>query len=183
MGANNFFRINPRQLLGVVVVLVYGLTIELWLGWRNVLEPLVNLPAVLLLQMLLLLFLTYLVRALRLYSYFRPATIGRFGLWLSIMLTHNVLNHLLPARVGEVSLPVLLRQHLGVDLARGAAALVWFRLLDLHALLFIAACAVAFSWDSFPGLVAIGPGLSATVLLLVVGAFALLPVLLSLIHI
>ncbi|MEC7380396.1 MAG: lysylphosphatidylglycerol synthase transmembrane domain-containing protein [Pseudomonadota bacterium] len=178
MGANNFFRINPRQLLGVVVVLVYGLTIELWLGWRNVLEPLVNLPAVLLLQMLLLLFLTYLVRALRLYSYFRPATIGRFGLSLSIMLTHNVLNHLLPARVGEVSLPVLLRQHLGVDLARGTAALVWFRLLDLHALLFIAACAVAFSWDSFPGLVAIGPGLSATVLLLVVGAFALLPVLL-----
>ncbi|MEC9155830.1 MAG: hypothetical protein VX443_07615, partial [Pseudomonadota bacterium] len=65
MGANNFFRINPRQLLGVVVVLVYGLTIELWLGWRNVLEPLVDLPAVLLLQMLLLLFLTYLVRALR----------------------------------------------------------------------------------------------------------------------
>ena len=63
MGANNFFRINPRQLLGVVVALVYGLTIELWLGWRNVLEPLVNLPAVLLLQMLLLLFLTYLVRA------------------------------------------------------------------------------------------------------------------------
>ena len=52
MGANNFFRINPRQLLGVVVALVYGLTIELWLGWRNVLEPLVNLPAVLLLQML-----------------------------------------------------------------------------------------------------------------------------------
>ncbi|MEC7612202.1 MAG: UPF0104 family protein, partial [Pseudomonadota bacterium] len=97
MGANNFFRINPRQLLGVVVVLVYCLTIELWLGWRNVLEPLVNLPAVLLLQMLLLLFLTYLVRALRLYSYFRPATIGRFGLSLSIMLTHNVLNHLLPA--------------------------------------------------------------------------------------
>ena len=70
--------------------------------------------------MLLLLFLT-LVRALRLYSYFRPATIGRFGLSLSIMLTHNVLNHLLPARVGG-SLPVLLRQHLGVDLARGTCA-------------------------------------------------------------
>ena len=38
------------------------------------------------------------------------------------MLTHNVLNHLLPARLGEVSFPVLLRQHLDVGLVRGTAA-------------------------------------------------------------
>ena len=69
--------------------------------------------------MLLLLFLTYLVRALRLYSYFRPATIGRFGLSLSIMLTQC--SEPSVARTGRGSKsPVLLRQHLGVDLA-------WYR--------------------------------------------------------
>ena len=97
MGANIFSRINLRQVFGMAVALTYLLAIEHWLGWGSVLEPLINLPIALLSQMVLLLFLTYLVRALRLHSYFRPATTGRFGLTLSIMLTHNVLNHLLPA--------------------------------------------------------------------------------------
>ena len=64
------------------------------------------------------------------------------------MLTHNVLNHLLPARVGEVSLPVLLRHHLGEDLARGTAALVWFWLPDWR--IIDDTVALAFSWDSSP---------------------------------
>ena len=79
MGANIFFRINLRQVFGMAVALTYLLAIEYWLGWGSVLEPLINLPIALLSQMVLLLFLTYLVRALRLYSYFRPATTGRFA--------------------------------------------------------------------------------------------------------
>lgn len=180
MGANIFSRINLRQVFGMAVALTYLLAIEHWLGWGSVLEPLINLPIALLSQTVLLLFLTYLVRALRLYSYFRPATTGRFGLTLSIMLTHNVLNHLLPARLGEVSFPVLLRQHLDVGLVRGTAALVWFRVLDLHALLLIACGAAVLSLDSMPGFAALVQGFPTATLFLLLGAFAILPVLLFL---
>ena len=135
-------KISLSQLFGIVIALGYCLLIEVWLGWHVVLTPLFGLPALLLVQMLALLILTYIVRALRLYSYFFSDIKRRFGLMLAIMLTHNLFNHLLPARVGEASLPLLLRRHVDVDLLRGTSALLWFRFLDLHTLVTLALVAV-----------------------------------------
>ena len=135
-------KISLSQLFGIVIALGYCLLIEVWLGWRVVLTPLFGLPALLLVQMLALLILTYIVRALRLYSYFFSDIKRRFGLMLAIMLTHNLFNHLLPARLGEASLPLLLRRHVDVDLLRGTSALLWFRFLDLHTLVTLALVAV-----------------------------------------
>ena len=142
MGGSIRQKISLSQLFGIVIALGYCLLIEVWLGWRVVLTPLFGLPALLLVQMLALLILTYIVRALRLYSYFSSDIKRRFGLMLAIMLTHNLFNHLLPARLGEASLPLLLRRHVDVDLLRGTSALLWFRFLDLHTLVTLALVAV-----------------------------------------
>ena len=51
------------------------------------------------------------------------------------MLIHNVLNNVLPARTGEVSFPLLMKRYFGVGYAHSVSALLWFRVLDLHAIL------------------------------------------------
>ena len=144
MGRSIFNRFTSGQLLGILMAVGYCLAIEAWLGWSTVLAPLFALPLPLLLQMVVLLLLTYIARALRLYGYFVADIKPRFGLTLAITLTHNLFNHLLPARLGEASLPLLLRRHLGVDVLRGTSALVWFRFLDLHTLVLLALLAVFF---------------------------------------
>ena len=172
-----FQRISLGQLFGVGLAVAYCLFIEVWLGWDAVVAPLLALPTSLLAQMLALLGLTYIVRALRLYSYFLGDLRRRFGLTLAIMLTHNLFNHLLPARLGEASLPFLLNRHLKVDLLRGTSALLWFRFLDLHALLSFALLAAVFSPGSLPliDLADLRDGPFGSAFLFLIGAFLLTP--------
>lgn len=177
MGSAIFQKISLGQLVGVALAVAYCLIIEVWLGWGAVLAPLLGLPTMLLVQMLALLGLTYIVRALRLYSYFLGDLRRRFGLTLAIMLTHNLFNHLLPARLGEASLPFLLKRHLKVDLLRGTSALLWFRFLDLHTLLSFALLAAVFSPGSLPlmDFADLLDGSFGSALLFVIGLFLLTP--------
>ncbi|MDQ0319645.1 hypothetical protein QO002_001783 [Pararhizobium capsulatum DSM 1112] len=85
---------------------------------------------------------TYLVRCYRISDYFPTETGGRFLALFRVVQIHNLLNIMVPFRVGEVSFPVLMRSEFGVTLTRGTAALLVMRLLDLHALL--AAAGVGF---------------------------------------
>ncbi len=177
MGVSIRQKISLSQLFGIVIALGYCVLIEIWLGWGAVLAPLFGLPKLLLAQMLALLMLTYIVRALRLYSYFFSDIKRRFGLTLAIMLTHNLFNHLLPARLGEASLPLLLRRHVDVDLLRGTSALLWFRFLDFHTLVTLALVAVFFVPEStqlLDGFFLFVDSLGAFVPLLV-GVFLLMP--------
>ncbi len=177
MGSAIFQRISLGQLVGVGLAVAYCLVIEVWLGWDAVLAPLLALPTLLLAQMVVLLGLTYVVRALRLYSYFLGDLRRRFGLTLAIMLTHNLFNHLLPARIGEASLPLLLNRHLKIDLLRGTSALLWFRVLDLHTLLSFALLAAVFSPGSLPlmDFVDLRDGSIGSALLFLSGVFLLTP--------
>ena len=59
---------------------------------------------------------------------------------------HNLFNNLLPMRAGEASFPVLMRRYFDVPLARSLAALLWFRLMDVHALAAVAMLAVGRRW-------------------------------------
>ncbi|MAI16025.1 MAG: hypothetical protein CMP94_01410 [Gammaproteobacteria bacterium] len=177
MGGSIRQKISLSQLFGIVIALGYCVLIEVWLGWVAVLAPLFGLPTLLLVQMLALLVLTYIVRALRLYSYFFSDIKRRFGLTLAIMLTHNLFNHLLPARLGEASLPLLLRRHVDVDLLRGTSALLWFRFLDFHTLVSLALVAVFFVPESaqlLNGFFLFADSLGA-VLLLIIGVFLFIP--------
>jgi len=132
-----------RWWLGIGIFLIYVLGLQWLWGWQALLAPLADLPPVNAVAAILLLGVSYTLRAWRLYDYFHDAMQGRPLLCSKLMLYHNVLNNLLPARSGEISFPVLLGHYFQVPLPRALAALIWFRLLDLHTVLTLGGLALA----------------------------------------
>jgi uncharacterized membrane protein YbhN (UPF0104 family) len=118
--------------LALFVFLLGG--VQLVIGWGHLLEPWRTIePAILLIAALLTL-ISYIARTLRLYDYFLPETRGGLIACLKLTLLHNFFNNLLPMRTGETSFPVLMSRYFSTSLARSLAALLWFRLMDLHVL-------------------------------------------------
>ena len=75
-------------------------------------------------------FLSYLLRAARVFDEFRHEIGSRFGACLRLVLLHNAAVNIVPFRGGEVAFPVLLGKFFGTPLTRALASLFWFRLQD-----------------------------------------------------
>jgi uncharacterized membrane protein YbhN (UPF0104 family) len=123
-----------RLSIGAALLVLTVLLVERYVGWAELLRPWrTQRPGALGLGVTLVL-ASYALRAVRVYDHFRPETRHGFGACLRLTLIHNLLNNLVPMRLGEVSFPALLRRYFGVSLSRGVAGLLWFRLTDLHIL-------------------------------------------------
>lgn len=145
------FRLRGRglsYLVGMVIFLVFITFVHYYLGWDELLAPWRALTSRELAALVGLLIGSYVLRSLRLYSYFREDVQGRFALCLRLMLIHNLLNNLLPMRAGEISFPVLMHRYFAISLVRSLPALAWFRLLDLHTLAGLALLAIG--WQRWP---------------------------------
>jgi uncharacterized membrane protein YbhN (UPF0104 family) len=121
--------------LSWLVLILFVAGVEYWVGWKTVLAPWATFGWAQGFIALALLVLSYALRAWRMYDYF-PQQLG--GQWLQtwrLMLIHNALNNVLPARTGEISFPVMMKRYFGVTYAHSVSALVWFRFLDLHSIL------------------------------------------------
>ena len=123
-----------RPLLGVAILVGFIAFVEVYFGWRALLAPWAHMPLDQIAVAAVLTLLSYWLRALRFFDYFRAEMAGRFGLCVKLMLQHNLLNNLLPMRTGELSFPVLMSRYFAVPSLRSMPALLWFRLLDLHVL-------------------------------------------------
>ena len=121
------------------------LAVEYYFGWKTILAPWKTLSPSAIIIAILLFLLSYQIRTWRLYDYFLPHTKGNWLAALRLMLLHNILNNLLPARTGEVSFPLLMKRYFAVDYSHSVPALLWFRLLDLHTLLSVGALAWIFT--------------------------------------
>lgn len=113
------------------------IAVEYFFGWHTLLSPWKTLSFSSIVIAVLLFLLSYQVRTWRLYDYFLPYTQGGWISALRLMLLHNILNNLLPARSGEISFPLLMKRYFQVSYTQSIPALLWFRLLDLHTLLSI----------------------------------------------
>ncbi|MDR0715855.1 MAG: lysylphosphatidylglycerol synthase domain-containing protein [Azoarcus sp.] len=91
-------------------------------------------------------FLSYLLRAARVYGEFRHDARGRFGACLRIVLMHNAAVNVVPFRGGEAAFPLLLGRVFGTPPARALASLFWFRLQDA----LVVAMAAAAVWPGLP---------------------------------
>lgn len=123
-----------RPVLGVLIAAGFIALVQRYVGWRALLAPWTALPLQAIAAAALLTLLSYWLRALRFYDYFRSAMAGRFTLCVKLMLQHNLLNNLLPMRTGELSFPVLMARYFAVPARHSLPALLWFRLMDLHSL-------------------------------------------------
>jgi hypothetical protein len=126
-----------RTTLIWLVFFVFILAVEYYWGWQTLLAPWKTLSSTSIAVAIFLFLLSYHIRTWRLYDYFSPQTKGGWIAALRLMLLHNILNNLLPARSGEVSFPLLMKRYFAVDYIHSIPALLWFRLLDLHTLLSI----------------------------------------------
>ncbi len=127
-----------RHRVGIVSFAVnslYAVFIEWLLGWAALWREWATIGAVPVAAAAALMLLTHIVRCLRIYDYFIAEMRGQFFLLFRVTQVHNLINILLPFRAGEASFPMLMKAQFGVSMARSTSALLWMRLLDLHALL------------------------------------------------
>ncbi len=117
----------------VLVLFVVG--VQYWIGWQSVLTPWEGFSWAQGAIALALLILSYALRAWRMYDYFPQFLSGQWLQTWRLMLIHNAMNNVLPARMGELSFPVLMRRYFGVGYAHSVSSLLWFRALDLHTIL------------------------------------------------
>lgn len=142
-----------RWILGLALLGILLVWVERTVGWRELLQPWTALPLSALAGAVAAVFLSHVLRAVRILDYFHlggPEGPPRaFGRVLRLALVHNLLNTLLPMRTGEASFPLLLHRRFGVDPARSVSGLVLFRLLDLQVVLLLG-CAAALRVTEFP---------------------------------
>ena len=130
--------------IGIVVACVVA--VQYWIGWGSLLAPWAVLSPLAILPAIALLIFTYVTRALRLYRHFESDI--NFALCLRLLMQHNFLVNVLPMRTGEVAFPVLMQRYFEIPARRSVPTLVWFRVLDLHAMMLLLAGTIA--WRSAP---------------------------------
>jgi uncharacterized membrane protein YbhN (UPF0104 family) len=120
------------------ILALFALTgVIVWIGPDKLLAPwrLISIPALSL--ALILMVLSYALRALRIQRYFINELRGQFWPTLKLSTWHILLNNFLPMRTGEISFPVLMQRYFTLPAARTVPVLLWFRLLDLQAIVLI----------------------------------------------
>jgi len=127
-----------KYVFGTLILVAFAVFVEYFIGWVQLLTPWKDLDTLPLVLAVSLVFITYSLRALRVYDFFHREMRGRFTLCLRLSLQHNMLNNLLPMRTGELSFPMLMSRYFSIPAVRSVPALLWFRLLDLHTLLVLA---------------------------------------------
>jgi uncharacterized membrane protein YbhN (UPF0104 family) len=128
------------------LLLLFVVLLEHYIGWSRLLQPWLAVDKGLLGLMLILVLVSYAIRAIRLYVYFHADLSGQFPLTLKLMLQHNLANNFLPMRSGELTFPMLMSRYFGVSMSRSMPALLWFRMFDLHTMALLALWAVGSQW-------------------------------------
>lgn len=127
---------GSRVIASILIAVIFVAITEALIGWRSIVYPwlFVDRP-MLIIAGAGLVGLSYVLRALRLYRYFRLR--HEFALCLRLMLQHNLLVNVLPFRTGEFAFPVLMKRYFQASPARSVPALLWLRILDLHVLVLL----------------------------------------------
>ncbi|TJY59013.1 UPF0104 family protein [Sinimarinibacterium sp. CAU 1509] len=123
-----------RGLWMALLALVYLAGVQWLVGWHRLLGDAINTGGMPLVCVAIGVLGSYSLRALRIRAALRPQTSPRLFDVARLFAVHNAANWLLPARTGEISLPLLLRQYFDVPMAHGSGVLLWLRLQDLHVL-------------------------------------------------
>ncbi len=132
--------------LGCLLLIALLWLVERSYGWTAVLASWQSIPLDSLLVALTLIFISYILRAVRFYDFFYSNCRGHFVALTRLTVLHNFFNNLLPMRSGETAFPLLMKQYFNVPFHHSAPALLWLRLLDLYALLMLALVSLHSLW-------------------------------------
>jgi len=127
------------RLIGLTLVFAYVIVVHWVWGWSEIFNQWRNWSIPELFAVLLLILVTYLIRAIRIWDYFRRDPGVKLLNCLKLTLLHNLANNLLPMRSGEASFPLLMRSYFGLAMSRTTGTLLWFRFLDFLVILLLGA--------------------------------------------
>ncbi|NRP36074.1 hypothetical protein XMD579_000883 [Marinobacterium sp. xm-d-579] len=130
-----------RWFIATTLFLALAIGVELTIRWRSILEDWQTLSITNLLFLTLLTFISYLLRAERVFNYFASESHSRVS-YIKISFLHNALNNFLPMRLGEAAFPLLMKREFSESMLTTSAGLLVIRLMDLHALLLLASFAL-----------------------------------------
>lgn len=130
-----------RWFIATTLFLVLVIGVELTISWRSILEDWRALSLKNLLLLTILTFISYLLRAERVYNYFAHESHPRVS-YIKISFLHNALNNFLPMRLGEAAFPLLMKREFSESMLTTSAGLLIIRLMDLHVLLLLASVAL-----------------------------------------
>ena len=83
------------------------------------------------------LFFSYLICAIRIFSYFKLDIKGAYPTCVKLVIQHTFYNNILPMCTGEISFPILMSRYFNISTIQSVPDLLWFRLLDLHTIVSI----------------------------------------------
>ncbi|MGC8698009.1 MAG: lysylphosphatidylglycerol synthase transmembrane domain-containing protein, partial [Halothiobacillus sp.] len=146
----NVNQIKP-VLAWLLVLLAVGLVVA-WIGPAQLIAPWLRMAPDALILALLFMVLSYVLRAVRIQRYFMHELRGQFWLTLKLSTWHVLLNNFLPMRTGEISFPVLMQRYFALPATRTVPVLLWFRLLDLQAIVILGLIAVLGMFGAGTGL-------------------------------
>ena len=136
-----------RLVLSLVLLIAYIIAVEWLWGWSVLLAAWRSIPLLSGLIALAIVLFSYVVRAWRVYDYFKQEMAGRFALCMKLSFYHNLINNLMPMRSGELAFPILMSRYFKIEVLRSGSVLFWFRLIDLHTILLLGLLAYHFHGD------------------------------------
>lgn len=117
------------HLLAAAIFLLTIIIAEYYVGWRDIFADIAQLNPIAVAGLLLISMVSYWFRTLRIqYSFIRP-TQDQATLFF-ITTNHNLINILVPMRLGEASFPLLMKRHFDSSYATSSAHLILYRLMD-----------------------------------------------------
>lgn len=142
----NLFSKPIKLFLSLGLTLAVVAIVHFFIGWQTLIEPWYSLSLTQIISAIGLLFMTYVLRAIRITQFFKLTHPREFLTAARIMILHNFWNNLLPMRSGEASFPLLMKTDLAIPVSQSLPALFWFRLLDLQVILLIGLMAFSSLW-------------------------------------
>ena len=137
-----------KALLAWLAVLAIVGGLIAWIGPARLIEPWRHISPIALGVALLLMVASYALRAVRIQRYFLAELRGQFLPTLKLSTWHILLNNFLPMRTGEISFPILMQHYFALPATRTVPVLLWFRLLDLQAIVILGLIAVLGIWGA-----------------------------------
>ena len=137
-----------RWIVASLIFILFVGWIEIKFSWHAIFSEWRGVSVAALCLITLFTFLSYLLRAYRVYFYFGRHLGQSFLAYIRISLLHNAWNNFLPMRLGEASFPLQMKYEFGVSLLKSGAGLLWVRLMDLHFLMILLTIALGVQWHS-----------------------------------
>ncbi len=124
-----------RIAISLIITVVFVYFLINYINFNRFFAQLITIDYYFLIAAAFCLFVNYIFRALRL-ELILGVEKHKTKLF-AISSIHYLFNRILPARLGEASLPILFKQHLKIDYKKGVSSLFFYRILDFLIMLFL----------------------------------------------